>query len=112
MFDRRELSSLISGEARALNIEDLRAHTQYAGGYSDEHRVIKTFWDVLAGFNREQQAKFLQFVTSCPKPPLLGMRAWGPGRGYHGAPEQCAAQRIDSHRSTPKHAPTQCGIVP
>jgi len=72
MFDRRELSLLMSGESRDLNVADLRQHTVYAGGYSSDHRVIKDFWSVLEHMNSEQQSKFLAFVTSCPKPPLLG----------------------------------------
>jgi len=72
MFDRRELSNLIAGESRDFSVAELRAHTQYAGGYDSKHRVIKMFWAVLGELTAPQRSRFLQFVTSCPKPPLMG----------------------------------------
>ena len=74
MFNAKELQELISGAAdgSSLDITDMQANVQYAGGYSPEHPVIKAFWKTLESFNAEQQSKFLRFVTSCPRPPLLG----------------------------------------
>jgi hypothetical protein len=36
--------------------------------------VIQEFWRALATFTPHEQADFLRFVTSCPRPPLLGFR--------------------------------------
>lgn len=123
---------LISGGQQGLDIEDMRAHVQYSGGYHEvgswqggpggtsqdrwepqggmvlrrkasagkqawqvarlasphmwplhrfssaplqqEHPVILEFWRALATFSPQEQADFLRFITSCPRPPLLGFR--------------------------------------
>lgn len=48
--------------------------------------MILEFWRALATFSPQEQANFLRFVTSCPRPPLLGFRCvnrgpWG-GTGH------------------------------
>jgi hypothetical protein len=68
---------LISGGQQGLDIADMRAHVQYSGGYHEEHPVILEFWRALATFSPQEQADFLRFVTSCPRPPLLGFRCAG-----------------------------------
>ncbi|XP_076453206.1 ubiquitin-protein ligase E3B-like [Babylonia areolata] len=73
MFSAPELQKLISGDSGALDIEDLRRHTQYYGGYHNNHKVINWLWDVLnTDFTPNERSLFLKFVTSCSKPPLLG----------------------------------------
>ncbi|KAK7087302.1 ubiquitin-protein ligase E3B-like isoform X2 [Littorina saxatilis] len=73
MFSAPELQKLTSGDSSALDIEDLRRHTQYYGGYHNNHKVINWLWDVLNGdFTHDERSLFLKFVTSCSKPPLLG----------------------------------------
>ncbi|XP_020230204.1 E3 ubiquitin-protein ligase UPL6 isoform X2 [Cajanus cajan] len=74
MFNEHELQLLISGSLDSLDIDDLRLHTNYAGGYQSEHHVIETFWEVLKGFSLENRKKFLKFVTGCSRGPLLGFR--------------------------------------
>ena len=50
-----------------------RRHTQYYGGYHNNHKVINWLWDIIEkDFNPVDRAAFLKFVTSCSKPPLLG----------------------------------------
>ena len=65
---------LISGGQQGLDIEDMRAHVQYAGGYHEDHPIIQEFWRALADFTPEEQGDFLRFCTSCPRPPLLGFK--------------------------------------
>ena len=74
LFNAKELQELISGAdgEAALDISDMQGNVQYAGGYSPDHPVIQAFWRALESFNGDQQRKFLRFVTSCPRPPLLG----------------------------------------
>ncbi|KAI4369501.1 hypothetical protein MLD38_017936 [Melastoma candidum] len=74
MFNEHELQLLISGSLDSLDVDDLRSHTNYAGGYHSEHYVIEIFWDVLKGFSPENQKKFLKFVTGCSRGPLLGFK--------------------------------------
>jgi ubiquitin-protein ligase E3 C len=79
MFNDKELQALVSGvENRGLDLLDMQRHVQYAGGYDATHPVIEAFWEALASFTPGQQADFLRFVTSCPRPPLLGFAALEP----------------------------------
>lgn len=85
------MQRLISGDNIPLDLKDLRKNCQYYGGFHDSHRVIGWLWDILEkDFNNEERGMFLkviffaytsgfklnycwlQFVTSCSKPPLLG----------------------------------------
>lgn len=73
MFSGPELQRLISGDTSDIDLADMRANTIYYGGYHNNHKVIKWFWDILANeFSREERALLLKFCTSCSKPPLLG----------------------------------------
>ena len=74
MFNDRELQELIGGVegGAALDIADLQRHVIYAGGYSADHPVIHALWQALDSYTSREQADFLKFVTSCPRPPLLG----------------------------------------
>ncbi|XP_052798070.1 ubiquitin-protein ligase E3B-like [Mya arenaria] len=73
MFSSPELQKLMSGDTADMDISDLRKHTQYYGGYHNNHKVINWLWDVLEkDFNPKDRAAFLKFVTSCSKSPLLG----------------------------------------
>ncbi|XP_057430179.1 E3 ubiquitin-protein ligase UPL6 [Lotus japonicus] len=74
MFNEHELQLLISGSLDSLDVDDLRLHTNYAGGYHSEHYVIEMLWEVLKGFSMENKKKFLKFVTGCSRGPLLGFR--------------------------------------
>lgn len=74
MFNDMELQELIGGAegGAALDLRDMQAHVAYSAGYSAEHPVIVAFWEALSGMTPQEQADFLRFVTSCPRPPLLG----------------------------------------
>ncbi|XP_015926212.1 ubiquitin-protein ligase E3C [Parasteatoda tepidariorum] len=78
MFDPNELQILISGAQTPIDIEDLKNHTTYAGGYSDTHPVICAFWKVVEGFDERQKRQLLKFVTSCSHAPLLGFKELSP----------------------------------
>ncbi|KAI0213900.1 Ubiquitin-protein ligase E3B [Lamellibrachia satsuma] len=73
MFSAPELQKLVSGDTTDLDLDDLRRHTHYYGGFHDNHRVISWLWDILRrDFTQEEKGAFLKFVTSCSKSPLLG----------------------------------------
>ncbi|KAL7986594.1 hypothetical protein Chor_012877 [Crotalus horridus] len=73
VFSAPELQRLISGDNAEIDLEDLKKHTVYYGGFHGSHRVILWLWDILAhDFSPEERAMFLKFVTSCSRPPLLG----------------------------------------
>ena len=74
MFDSKELQILLSGAPTPIDLNDLLQHTVYSGGYSRDHPVIKTFWEVMAEFSENDKRKLLKFITSCSRPPLLGFK--------------------------------------
>lgn len=93
-FSAAELQALISGGEQGLDLADLAAHARYGGGYAADHPSILLLWRALTALTAADQALFLRFVTSCPRPPLLGFkylqpplsiqaRRWG-GRGEGG----------------------------
>lgn len=79
IFDAQELELLISG-LPAIDLEDLRAHTEY-NGYKLSDPIINWFWNVLRGFSDEEKALFLQFVTGTSKVPLDGFQDLRGSRG-------------------------------
>ncbi|KAG2038220.1 hypothetical protein BDR03DRAFT_999556 [Suillus americanus] len=78
MFNQQELQLLLGGVNAPVDVQDLRAHTQYGGLYDNDESTIQTFWKVLEDFDQEQRRLFLRFVTSCSRPPLLGFRQLSP----------------------------------
>ncbi|KAL3106558.1 hypothetical protein niasHT_016680 [Heterodera trifolii] len=73
LFNTHELQHLISGKMSDLDLNDLRKHVQYYGGFHSGHRVVKWLWAILEQeFSMEERHLFLKFVTSCSRAPLLG----------------------------------------
>ncbi|XP_067909501.1 ubiquitin-protein ligase E3C [Heterodontus francisci] len=83
MFDQQELQVLISGAQIPIDLEDLKNFTNYSGGYSADHVVIKIFWNVVESFTNDEKRKLLKFVTSCSRPPLLGFKELYPAFCIH-----------------------------
>jgi len=61
-----------------IDVEDLKRHTRYIGGYTLIDRTIDRFWKVVESLDSVQQAKLLRFVTSCERPPPLGFASLNP----------------------------------
>nr|XP_018670727.2 ubiquitin-protein ligase E3C-like [Ciona intestinalis] len=74
MFDHRECQTIISGAEVPINVNDMKDNAAYSGGYTPEHPTIEIFWNVLRSFTEDEKRKFLLFVTSCSRPPLLGFK--------------------------------------
>ncbi|XP_063238622.1 ubiquitin-protein ligase E3C isoform X2 [Bacillus rossius redtenbacheri] len=74
MFNNKELQVLVSGAQIPVDVDDLRQHTNYAGGYGADHPTIQLFWKVVGNFTDQQRSQLLKFVTSCSRPPLLGFK--------------------------------------
>ncbi|KAL7875505.1 hypothetical protein AOLI_G00104680 [Acnodon oligacanthus] len=83
MFDQQEIQVLISGAHVPVCLDDLKKFTNYSGGYSATHPVIKIFWDVVENFSEDEKRKLLKFVTSCSRPPLLGFKELYPAFCIH-----------------------------
>ncbi len=70
IFNEQELELLISGLPE-IDLEDLRRNTEYHK-YTANSLQIQWFWRAIKSFDKEDQAKFLQFVTGTSKVPLQG----------------------------------------
>ena len=69
MFNHSELSLLISG-TKTIDIDDLIKNCKYTG-YSQSSTTIQYLWVILKEFSEEEKGLFVNFVTSCPRPPTL-----------------------------------------
>ena len=78
-FNPVEVQVLVSGERNGdFDVADLRAHTVYSGGFSDSDSVCRKFWKVVGMMTPREKSLLLKFVTSCPRPPLLGFASLQP----------------------------------
>ena len=66
------------GGGGALDVDDMRAHTAYAGGYSATSTAVKHFWAVVAELAEPDKRALLRFATSVSRPPLGGFRHLAP----------------------------------
>lgn len=78
MFNEPELQVLISGKSGQIDVDDLKRHTKYAGGYFAMDKRVTWFWQALASFSPSEQAAFLRFATSCQRAPSLGFGSLTP----------------------------------
>jgi len=78
IFSPRELQLVIGGDDQGYDVDDLRKHSTYGGGYHPSQGYVNDFWEVVGEFNPEQKAQLLHFITSCPRPPLQGFGALNP----------------------------------
>lgn len=73
MFNEQELQVLLGGASIPIDLADLRANTVLAG-YDEHDATIQNFWKALESFDNTLRMKFVKFVTSCSRPPLLGFK--------------------------------------
>ena len=93
ILNAAELELLISGTPD-IDIEDLRANTEYHG-YTVGSSQIQWFWDVVREMSKDDLARLLMFTTGTSKVPLDGFAAL---QGMQGP------QRFQIHR---QHADDQ-----
>ena len=63
MFSAPELQKLVSGDNIDVDLDDLRKHTQYYGGFHNSHKVISWLWDILQhDFTVEEKGLFLKVL--------------------------------------------------
>jgi ubiquitin-protein ligase E3 C len=101
LFSAYELQKMISGDdsVKGIDVESLKRSMQYAGGYHPSQLVMQWFWEILEEMTADQQHKFLKFMTSCSRQPLLGFGSLEP------AP--CVQQiRLPDHMFDDKDAET------
>ncbi|XP_078436583.1 ubiquitin-protein ligase 7 [Wolffia australiana] len=74
IFTAKEFNQLLSGGTHEIDVEDLRSNTKYTGGYTEDSRTIKLFWEVVRDFSSHERSLLLKFITSCSRGPLLGFK--------------------------------------
>jgi ubiquitin-protein ligase E3 C len=73
MFCAPELQILLSGSLTGVSAEDLKNSCNYAGGYHALDSRIRWFWECVKEMNEKDRGLLLKFVTSCERPPSLGI---------------------------------------
>lgn len=73
VFDFQELELLLHGLPN-IDMDDWVKFTEYTGEFTGQpnHKVVTWFWDIVRGFEHEQKAKLLQFVTGTSGVPVQG----------------------------------------
>jgi len=88
MFDPYELNTLISGSTAGFDVADLKANTVYSGGYQEDSPCVIWLWQLLQHhLEPEDMGKFLMFITSCSRAPLLGFKNLYPKFCIHRVPD-------------------------
>lgn len=79
IFSPRELNMLLGGGVfGSIDIDDMRKHCQYMGGYTNHSRVVRIFWKTVREMAQEDLRALLQFVTSSSGAPLGGFKYLNP----------------------------------
>jgi len=71
VLNASELELLISGTPD-IDLDDLKANTEYHGGYTPTSPQIRWFWEIVREMNLEDRARLLMFCTGTSKVPLEG----------------------------------------
>lgn len=61
LFTWQELEAMVCGQPE-IDLDYLRANTQYGHPFSDSHATIALFWKVLESFSHKERGMFLRFV--------------------------------------------------
>ncbi|EDQ84653.1 uncharacterized protein MONBRDRAFT_30034 [Monosiga brevicollis MX1] len=77
LFAPAELRKLIRGEKQVIDVEEFRRHVVYNGFRADDV-PIQLFWSVVHEMDNDAREQLLRFITSCPRPPILGFQAMHP----------------------------------
>ncbi|KFO21893.1 Putative E3 ubiquitin-protein ligase TRIP12 [Fukomys damarensis] len=78
-FYPEELDQLLCGsKADTWDAKTLMECCRPDHGYTHDSRAVKFLFEILSGFDNEQQRLFLQFVTGSPRLPVGGFRSLNP----------------------------------
>uniref|UniRef100_T1IVF8 E3 ubiquitin-protein ligase n=1 Tax=Strigamia maritima TaxID=126957 RepID=T1IVF8_STRMM len=79
MFYPEELEQLFCGcSSQAWDAKSLMDCCRPDHGYTHDSRAVKFLFEILSGYNREEQRQFLQFVTGSPRLPVGGFKSLSP----------------------------------
>jgi hypothetical protein len=73
IFNYQEMELLFHGLPN-IDMDDWIKHAEYAGEFArnQQHSVVTWFWDIVRGYEIENRAKLLQFVTGTSGVPAQG----------------------------------------
>lgn len=80
LFNPDELQMLIAGDEKPVDLDDMQRHT-VLHGYEAASPTMVSFWSVLRSLPADDVRNLLRFITSCPRPPLLGFAYLKPNLG-------------------------------
>ena len=78
LFTEDEIQKLISGTTSTIDVDEWKKYVKYIGGFSTSSKMIKMFWKVVTQMSEKEKSLLLQFVTSCPRQPLMGFKYMDP----------------------------------
>lgn len=80
LFSAYELQKLISGDdtVKGIDVQGMMNVMRYSGGLHPSQPIIRWLWEVVDEMTPEQQRKFLKFMSSCSRQPLLGFASMVP----------------------------------
>jgi hypothetical protein len=79
-FNSDELELLLNGQP-FIDVDEWKTNAIYKGKYSNKHKVIKWFWDILSSLSQEELSRFLQFCTGTCRVPIGGFSVLESNRG-------------------------------
>ncbi|KAL7432289.1 hypothetical protein ACHAXH_006378 [Discostella pseudostelligera] len=80
LFSANELQKLISGDdaIKGIDVQGMQSVMRYSGGFHPSQPIVQWLWEVVDAMSPGQQRKFLKFMTSCSRQPLLGFASMVP----------------------------------
>jgi len=78
IFCAPELQILLSGALTGISMAELRDNCVYSGGYHGLDSRIRWLWECVSDMSEHERGLLLKFVTSCERPPSLGLSALDP----------------------------------
>jgi ubiquitin-protein ligase E3 C len=80
LFSAYELQKLISGDdaVKGIDVKGMMSVMRYSGGFHPSQSIVQWLWEVVDDMAPDQQRKFLRFMTSCSRQPLLGFSSMAP----------------------------------
>jgi ubiquitin-protein ligase E3 C len=80
LFSAYELQKLISGDdaVKGIDVQGMMSVMRYSGGFHPSQPIVQWLWEVVDAMTPDQQRKFLKFMTSCSRQPLLGFASMVP----------------------------------
>ena len=84
LFGANELVSLMTGDADGdVDVDDLRRHCAFGGGYASDSKSTRMFWTCMTQFTKDERKALLRFVTSSASPPFGGFKHLHPPFTLH-----------------------------